>query len=449
MAKSAPRVELPNPRRTAYGMLRNAPFEGDPELPDAVDVVVIGGGVCGTATANYLARRGLSVLICEKAEIGCEASSRAFGWISELQLDPAKMEMVAESKRLWPELHADAGETGYRRHGLVQFADDAITEGHFEAWLDSVKGQCDAGTRLLTSDEVAERFPTAQRRFRSGLYAPSDGSAEPVIVSSAIAGAARRAGARIVTGCAVGGLDLAGGRVAGVFTERGYVRTSAVLCAANFWSRIFCGNHGVDLPQLYVVMSMARTHPLEGPVGAGGQDLWGFREQIDGSYSLGGVSQVEVPITRDAFALRKAFTMGGEEMPPVKISLGRTAWADFRLARKWDPRGRSPFEKNRVFSGRTAKGYAEGTLRRNSDVFPEFAVAGIAEDWSGVVTITPDDMPIAGAIEQIPGFYVLTGCSYGITWAPALGKMLADIISGAPTSLDPKPFSLARFSAAI
>lgn len=440
-------IPLPAPRQTPYGLLRAAPFQGDPTLPDASDIVIIGGGIAGVMTAYHLAKRGVPVVVIEKAEIACEASSRAFGWVSELLLDPIKLPMSAESKGLWHGIQADAGEVGFRAHGLAYLAESEDELGFFAGWLESVQGLADAGNAILTPAQVAERFPTATRRFAGALFAPSDGSAEPIIATAVVAEAARRAGARIVTGCAVRGLDVQGGRVAGVFTEKGRVRASTVLCAANAWSRLFCGNHGVDIPQIYVVMTTGRSGVTSGPAGAGAASGAGWREMIDGTYSLGGQFGVTAPVTRDALALAKAFRpLMQAEMGTAKPDFGRAAWNDLRLKRRWKPDGVSPFEKLRVLCGTPSAGYAEQSLKLNSEVFPEMARAGVTETWSGVVPLTPDNMPIAGAVDSIPGFHVLTGMSYGISWAPSLGKMVADVMTGATPSIDPSPYRLSRFS---
>lgn len=440
-------VRLPEPRQTPYGVLRAAPFQGDPALPAESEVIIIGGGICGIFAAYHLAKRNIPVLVIEKAEIGCEASSRAFGWVSELLLDPIKMPMSAESKRLWREFQAEGGEAGFRQHGLAMFAESDEELDFFRGWLDSVSGAADSGNAILTPGQVAERYPTASRRFAGALFAPSDGSAEPIIATAAIAEAARKAGARIVTDCAVRGLDLKAGQVAGVFTEKGYVKASTVVCAANAWSRIFCGNHGVDVPQIYLIMTTGRSGVTEGPVAAGAANGAGWREMIDGSYSLGGQFSITAPVTRDALKLASKFRpLMQAEMGSAKPDFGRAAWDDLRLKRRWKPDGVSPFETHRVLCGRPAKGYAETSLKLNSEIFPEMAGAGVRENWSGAITLTPDNMPIAGPVDAIPGFHVMTGVSYGISWSPSISKMMADLITGAQTSIDPQLFRLSRFS---
>lgn len=440
-------VSLPEPRQTPYGVLRAAPFRGDADLPSETEVVIIGGGICGAVTAYFLAKRNIPVLLCEKAEIACEASSRAFGWVSELLLDPIKMPMSIESKRLWRDLQADAGETGFRTHGLSFFAENEGELGFFQSWLDSVSGIGDSCNLLLSPKAIADRYPDLTRSFAGALFAPTDGSAEPIIATAAIAAAARKAGARIVTDCAVRGLDLKNGKVEGVFTEKGWVKASTVLCAANAWSRIFCGNHGIDIPQVYVIMSMGRSTPTAGPLGAGAANGAGWRQMIDGTYSLGGQFGVRAPVTRDAIGLMKEFRpLMQSEMGTAKPDFGQAARIDLGLKRRWKPNGKSPFEKHRVLQGTPTRDFGATSLKLNQEVFPSMAGATLKEQWSGVVPLTPDNMPIAGPVDRIPGFHVLTGLSYGISWAPSLGKMMADIMTGAGPSIDPRPYRLSRFS---
>jgi glycine/D-amino acid oxidase-like deaminating enzyme len=439
-------TELPGPRATRYGILRGAPFHGDPALPTSSEVVVIGGGICGVLVAWTLARRGIPVLLCEKAELACEASSRAFGWVSEMLVDPIKVPLARASKDLWRDIAADAGEIGLRQDGIAYLADSEEELGFFRSWLGSVAGIGDPGNRILTADEVASRYPGASRRFAGALFSSTDGSIEPVITTAAVARAAQRAGAKIVTDCAVRGLDLRGGRVAGVFTEKGHVATSTVLCAANTWSRLFCGNHGIDVPQIYAVFSAGRTDASEGPVGGGGQDAWAWRRQIDGRYSLGRVAGLRAPVTRDAVKLFRQFLpLKKANLVHARLDWGRDAWTDLRLPRRWNPSGPSPFEKQRVLSGRVDPGVAAESLRLNQTVFPSMAPGRVVETWAGTLPLTPDNSPIAGPVERVPGFYLMTALSFGFTWGPVMARMMADLMTGVAPAIDPSPWRLSRF----
>ena len=116
------------------------PVQSDEQLPAAVDVAIIGGGIVGTATAYYLAKRGLSVALLEKGHIACEQSSRTWGWCRQQNRDPREMPLSLLSMSLWDNLASEIGQDlGFRRTGLVYATDDAATLATWEAWLPTAR----------------------------------------------------------------------------------------------------------------------------------------------------------------------------------------------------------------------------------------------------------------------------------------------------------------------
>ena len=115
---------------------------------------------------------------------------------------------------------------------------------------------------------------------------------------------ARRAGAAILTSCAVRGLETSGGRVSAAVTEHGRIDCGAIVLAGGAWSRLFSGNLGIDFPQLKILGSVMRTAPLEGApelsVGGAG---FGFRKRLDGGYTVARRNANVTPITPDHFRL--------------------------------------------------------------------------------------------------------------------------------------------------
>jgi glycine/D-amino acid oxidase-like deaminating enzyme len=87
-------------------------------LPESADVVVIGGGIVGCSTAYFLAKRGISVLLCEKGRIAGEQSGRNWGWVRQQGRDPAEMPMIMDSLRIWRGLKEETGEDlGFHQGG--------------------------------------------------------------------------------------------------------------------------------------------------------------------------------------------------------------------------------------------------------------------------------------------------------------------------------------------
>ncbi|MDQ2801563.1 MAG: FAD-binding oxidoreductase, partial [Pseudomonadota bacterium] len=284
-----------------------APVPSDPAAPARADVVVIGGGIIGVSTALALAEKGLSVALCEKGGIGAEQSSRNWGWCRTMGRHEAEIPLAMESLRLWRGMNARTGrETGFRQAGIAYLC---ATEDELAAqsrWLDQARPyQVDA--RILRGAELARLLPGAAQPFAGALVTPSDGRAEPSLAAPTIAEAARTRGAAILTGCAVRGIETTGGQVSAVATERGRIACNAVVLAGGAWSRLFCGNTCIDLPQLKVLGSVLRTRPLDGPdITAGGADF-AFRKRLDGGYTVARRGANVADIVPDSFRLLPRF----------------------------------------------------------------------------------------------------------------------------------------------
>ena len=217
----------------------------DEALPTRVDVVIVGGGIIGTSTALFLARKGVSVALCEKGHIAHEQSSRNWGWCRKMARDPRELPLAIESLRIWEGMNEMVeAETGFRTSGIMYLAETQADLARFEDWLDHARPyQLDS--RIIGSAEIARRLPGIAKEYAGALFTATDGKAEPQMAGPAIARAARRLGATILTGCAVRGIETAAGRVVGVVTERGRIACGSVVLAGGAWSRLFCGNLGI------------------------------------------------------------------------------------------------------------------------------------------------------------------------------------------------------------
>lgn len=257
-------------------------IETDQDLPRRTGVVIIGGGVAGVSTALALAEQGVAVTLLEKGRIAGEQSSRNWGWCRTAGRDVAEIPLAVESVRMWGRMaERVGGDVGFRRAGVVYVCETQHEmEGH-AAWLETARTY-QVGSRLLDADETARLLPGSGRRWAGCLFSPSDGRAEPQHAVPMMAAAARRLGVVIIEGCAARGLDMAGGRVSGVVTERGVIACDAAVLAGGAWSRLFCGNQGVDFPQLRMLGSVMRTMPMDGPDYAVGGADFAFRKRADG-----------------------------------------------------------------------------------------------------------------------------------------------------------------------
>ncbi|MEM6562952.1 MAG: FAD-binding oxidoreductase [Pseudomonadota bacterium] len=423
----------------------------DAALPASSDVVVIGGGVIGVSTALCLAEDGYRVVLLEKGRIAAEQSSRNWGWIRQQGRDPDELPLMIEANLMWRQW---AGRTnvdiGLKQGGVTYLAKDDAALADYENWHGIAK-QHALDTRLLSASETAEMIPGMARQYAGALYTASDMRAEPWVAVPAIAGIAAREGAQIVEDCAVRCLDIEGGRITGVVTERGRIAAPEVVLAGGAWSSLFLANHGVKLPQLSVRATVAATAPLPAlyPGGAADSNI-AFRHREDGGYSLAAGGFHELFVGPAAFkALPKFITQlrndpFGTRFFPSAPPGYPDAW--FTL-RRWDGDMQSPFERMRILDPKPNMGKVEAVRRDFSTLFPSLPKVQITKAWAGMIDTMPDLVPVVDRIAKLPGLTVGTGMSgHGFGIGPSMGRALAKLATGKEAGYDMKRFRASRFS---
>ncbi len=272
------------------------------------DVAIVGGGIAGCASAYYLAKKGLSVVLFEKGRIAGEQSGRNWGFVRQQGRDPVEIPLMIACLRLWRGLEAELqSDIEWRQGGVLYLAEDDAGMAGYEAWLGHAKPyQLDS--RTITGAEVAEVLPGMARTFAGGLITPSDGHADPVKTTTAFARAAERLGAEIHTGYIVEGIETAGGKATGLRTERGEVKAGTVLLAAGAWTGPMLRMRGQSLPQLRVRSTVMRTTPAADLTGLGVWcDDFGFRQRRDGSFTIGAGAWVDHDIEADTLRHFRSF----------------------------------------------------------------------------------------------------------------------------------------------
>ena len=424
-----------------------APFAGQPDLPARTEVVVIGGGIIGVCTALTLAERGVPVVLCEKGVIAGEQSARNWGWVRQMGRDPGEIPLSIASRVLWEGMNARTGaETGFRRTGISYLCYTQHDLDHWGGW--QAKGAA-AGVdaRMLSAAEAHALLPGAEPGLRAALHCPSDGRAEPWIAVPAMAGAARRAGAAILTHCAVRSIETAAGRISGVITERGPIACSQVVLAGGAWSRLFAGNIGLDFPLLKVIGTVARVTGVSGvsemPVGAG---RFAYRKRLDGDFSVALRNANIAPIVPDNFRLLREYLPSlVNSWRELKLRLGPSFLAEARMPRRWAPDAVTPFEQVRSLDPAPNPGFTRTAMAHLQAAFPAFRSGRIVQEWAGVMDVTPDAVPVISPVGALPGFHIAAGFSgHGFGIGPASGQLMADLIMGTPPIVDPAPFALRR-----
>ncbi|HUE46460.1 MAG TPA: FAD-binding oxidoreductase [Aestuariivirgaceae bacterium] len=427
---------------------RPDPVVSDETLPERAVVVVIGGGIIGACTALELAERGIDVVVCEKGEVGAEQSSRNWGWCRQMGRDPREIPLAIEALRLWRGMNERvSAETGFRQCGIAYLSQTDEEVASRERWLEHARPY-QVDSRLLSGAKAGDLVPGASIAWRGALYTPSDGRAEPQKAAPAIANAARAHGARIFPRCAVRGIETTAGKVSGVVTEKGTIACDSVVLAGGAWSRRFCGNLGVYLPQLSVVNSVQRTAPLAGgPEVAAAGDKFAFRKRLDGGYSISHRHLSVADIVPDTFALFFTFLPALRvDRQGLRLRLGRRFIDEARLARRWALDQISPFEQMRVLDPEPVAAILEEALDSLRRTYPVFAAAEVAERWAGCIDVTPDAVPVISHVDSLPGLTLATGFSgHGFGIGPGAGRLVADLVTGAAPVVDPSPFRYSRF----
>lgn len=426
------------------------PVACDAALPRRADVVVIGGGIIGASTAFFLAERGLKPLLCEKGAVAGEQSGRNWGWCRTMGRDPRELALAIESLKLWRGMNERIGaETGFRQTGTFYVCPDAASFAKREAWLPHAR-EHGLECHLLRGSEVQRLFPGAAtaKSWTGGLHTPGDGVAEPRMAAPAIANAARRLGAAVLTSCAVRMIERSAGRVSHVITERGEVACDAVVLAGGAWSGLMCRSLGLRLPQLKVLASVFRTSPCPGgpEVAAWGPGL-SLRRRLDGGYTVS-EGRVIADIVPDSFRFF------GDFLPVLRMEWrGISLRVGGSFLRELGKRGAdsadavSPYERTRILDPEPSPPSIDAGFRNLVETFPAFQATRIVESWAGLIDATPDLLPVISGVEGIAGLYISTGYSgHGFGIGPGAGRLTADLVSNHTPIVDPRPFRFSRFS---
>jgi glycine/D-amino acid oxidase-like deaminating enzyme len=274
--------------------------------------------------------------------------------------------------------------------------------------------------------------------------------AEPRKAAPAIAGAARRLGATIHQRCAVRGLDIEGGRIAGVITERGRIRAAQVLLAGGAWSSLFLHRHGLDLPQSSIRSTVFVTEPAPEvtPGGLHTTDITIARRE-DGSYIVAANNRGQIEITPQGLRYARKFwptLVARRKM--VKFGIGESFFRGPQaLPSRWRMDRPTAFEQEdmRVLDPTPKAGVAEPALKQLAISFPALAGAKMGRIWGGWIDSTPDAVPVISPVGALPGLYLSTGYSgHGFGIGPGAGQLAADIILDRTPSVDPSPFRYER-----
>lgn len=369
-------------------------------LPAAASVVVVGGGVMGLSTAYHLARSGVrDVVLVEKDEFGSGSTCRAAGGVRAQFSDEVNIQLGLRSLRTFETFHEEFGqEIDLHQVGYLFLLD---RPEHVQAFEKNVALQNELGvpSRMIDVAEAGRLSPLISTEgLLAAAWSPTDGHCTPESVVLGYASAARRAGARLLRGTTVEGIELDGRTITAVRTDRGTIRTHTVVCAAGPWSRTVGAMAGVDLPVVPLRRQILTTEPMTGLAPG-------------------------TPFTID-FAT--SFYFHGEGRG---LLLGMS-----------DPDETPGFKLKR----------SDGWLSRLGEAIetraPRIGEVGLTGGWAGLYEMTPDHNALIGEAHDVTRFLYATGFSgHGFLMGPAVGEVMRDLYHGAAPVVDVSGLDARRF----
>ena len=214
-------------------------------MPEAVDVVIIGGGVMGCAIAWQLAKKGVSCALVERGAFGGGASGATAGVVGPLwhlnPEDPDLFRLGMRSLELFPAWASELAEAGvnpeFQQTGVLRLA---LSDNEFDELIGfhQWQSQLGLGVEWLERDDVLRREPGVNPEVRAAIFSPQEGCVRGQRLCDSLAHAAGRLGANLYEGVEVTGLSHNGDRITGVETTAGEISAGQVVLAAGPWSGI-------------------------------------------------------------------------------------------------------------------------------------------------------------------------------------------------------------------
>lgn len=380
-----------------------APMWKQHELNDRYDVVIIGGGVHGLATAYYLTQMGVrDIAVLEAKYIGFGGSGRNTAILRSNYRTPEGIAFYDLSVKIYEQLAAELDfNVMFSQHGHLTLAHNerGVLGLRERANTNQLMG---VNSRLIYPHEIKQLVPDmnvfGHQRFPilAALHHPPGGIIRHDAVVWAFARGADRGGAHIHQLTEVTDIEVGDGCVQSVITNRGRIRAGTVVNATAGYASTICDMVGVKIP--------LETHPLQACVT---EPLKPFLNSVIVSATLHiYVSQTD----------RGELVLGAEVDDYSSYSL----------------RGTLPF--------------VESAATHLLELFPFLANVNVLRQWAGLCDMTPDYSPIMGEVPNVKGFFLTVGWgTYGFKAGPASGKLMAEYIASGQVPELLKPFALQRF----
>ena len=369
------------------------------------DVIIIGGGVIGCASAYYLkkAHPETSILVLEREVIGHGGSSRNGGGVRQSARDVRELPLAMYAiENMWPTLSEELDmDVEYYKKGNLRLGK---TEAHLKTLQALVDKSTAAGldVRMISGDEAREICPYMSHEVIGASWCPTDGHATPRRTTLAFYRAARRLGVHFITGIEVTGLKKIRGHIRQVITSDGIYEAETVVLCAGYESRTLAHTVELDIP-MFKHMEECLVTEMEPPMfwqmlGTAEADFYGHQTQ-HGSFAFGGHSGME------------------NYQEPTYDTASKPL---------------------------TASAICRGIMK----YFPALEHAKIVRSWAGWADYCVDGVPVIDTVSEVPGLVLacaFTGHGFGI--CPAVGLTVSELVQGIPTTVPIDHLKYDRFKA--
>ncbi|MBC3492459.1 NAD(P)/FAD-dependent oxidoreductase [Pseudomonas taiwanensis] len=362
------------------------------------DVVIIGAGITGLASAYWLAKAGAKVIVLDKGRTAAEASSRATGFLSLRGEQPMESALAAEAEKLWDTLDEELGyPTEWKQQGRLwvatnaqEWADMQLTYEHF----------CTTAIpfELIDADRCRKIVPSLLPGVTGGIYTHRSGHGNPQRTSQAFAWAFQDRGGVIIENSPAIDILVEGGRVKGVKTpDNIYYAPVVVNCAGPQLAKV-ASMVGVDIPVATVRLESMVTAPLP-PL-------------------------FDVAMVGNGLSLRQ--TRRGN----IHFNGGPHEWIDVSLTEE-SAKPNTPIIRN--IAGRLA------------ELMPSIAHIPLLRTWAGIVDVTPDQVCIVDRLNDPEGLIIACTSGHGFGMAVSVGVAVKDLALEGRTNMPIDALKLERF----
>ena len=365
---------------------------------------MIGGGIMGCSCAYHLAKRGVDVVLCEMRNIASGATGRCGGMVVQLygrflniEKTKERLALTKENHRMLEEWQEEIGDFEFKKEGCLDVAIDEKEWDLFKKLVDIQRKLGDNEIELLDKKQTMEVMPSLPDYVVGSRYRRSDGNLNPFKLTNLLAREAKRYGASIFTHTKVDKVLEKDGKIIGVKTKRGNIKTKWVVNATNAWASFLTKEVDVapvrEVAMVTEKVPSLKCCPFE--IRCGGEFAFGTTQTATGGVILGG----------------PAPPLNGRDYYDEQVTLNETIKCANYL----------------------------------QELIPPLRGINIIRCWVGTMGFTPDGIPNIGFVPGKEGLIIAAGFAAGMSQGAVVGKIVADLITQGNTPFpmeiyDPKRF---------